>query len=95
MQATGTDRSGVVHTLAACAYELNTGIFQHPYQAPLGTLLTFDKGGRIGPGRARVQSDPQFMLPWGNLSRWDEGSFASHVPYRHLSELNTCIFQSS
>jgi len=50
MQATGTDRSGVVHTLAACACELNTSIFQHPYQAPLGTLLTFDKGGRIGPG---------------------------------------------
>ena len=50
MQATGTDRSGVVHTLAACACELNTGIIQRPYQAPLGALLTFDKGGRIGPG---------------------------------------------
>lgn len=54
MQAPVTDWSGVVHALAACACELNTGIFQHPYQAPQGALLTLTRMAGLGRGEARV-----------------------------------------
>ena len=48
--------SGVVHAQAACACELNTGIFQHSYQAPQGALLTLTRV--FGLGRGAGSRDP-------------------------------------
>ena len=56
MQAPVTDWSGVVHALAACACELNTGIFQHPYQALQGAHLTFTMV--VGLGQGATSRDP-------------------------------------